>query len=492
MPYTSETKNIPCYWYSSRNGGTSWTGTQYNTITLLSRNGANGIFTRDGVSYLYIKVPKNRRYVKEVITYYVKKRIIVGYRVIKARPIFKTFILRRPGLPATKVSRQIGITKERRKPIYGYIAQPRRRKIWSIKTYFVSKKITLPPVSLPDLTPHYLNFRSEIRSGHETSNTVTLVNKNNPLDRVVTVINGATNGFHAGVGSWGLSIGFQDNVLDDWATIEPLRSQSLYRMSSSARNNIANLANAVVEYQGLKATIAQWAISTLQILIQGKKAVTKALTDLASDPQKISSAYLGYVYGVSPLISDTNKLIGEICEPGRTWRRYSGRASNKWTLESSGSNEFSSWTIKRTFKITVKNQVMITGTQKAPIIQNHAQTNNLAAGWEFIPFSFVADWFIPIGSWLESLDLFEGVTVKNWHESRLYTETYEITVTHKSAPWSNWEVSGGTQVFRGVLNRFKREIQHGTPVLPLPKFKNPFSKAHTVNSLMLLIQQLKR
>lgn len=491
MPYTAESNYIPCHWYSSRNGAASWSGTQYNLKSYLSRDGVNGIFTRDGRSYLFVRVPKNRRYVKEVITYYVKKRFIVGYRVIKARPIYKIFTLRRPGLPNVKVSRQIGFTRERRKPIYGFIAQPRRRKIWAVKTIFISKKITIPPVSLPDLTPHRLEFRSEIRSGHETSTKVVLTNKADPGDNVVTIINGATSGFHAGVGSWGLPVGFQDNVFDNSGVIEPLRSASLYKMSSSARNNIANLANMVVEYQGLKTTIAQWAIGTLQTLIQGKKAVVRALTDLASDPKKISSAYLGYVYGVSPLISDTNKLIGEICEPGRTWRRYSGRASEKWTSESSGSNEFCSWTIKRTFRITVKNQVMVTGTQSAPIIQNHAQTNNLAAGWEFIPFSFVADWFVPIGTWLESLDLFEGVTVKNWHESRLYVETYEITLTHQST-YSNWDVEGGTQSFRGVLTRFRREIKSGSPSLPLPKLKNPFSKGHVVNSLMLLIQQLKR
>lgn len=490
MPYTSETNYIPCHWYSSRNGGTSWFGTQYYSTKSLSRSGVNGLFTRNGQTYLFIKVPKQRRYVKAVQTYYVKKRVVIGYREIKARPIFRVKTIRR-GSSVSKVIEQIGIRPARRKPIYGFIAQPKRRKIWAVKTVFISKRISLPPVQLPDLTPHNLIFRSEIRSGHETSNTITLTNNLYPGDNVVTVNNGAMSGAHSGVGYWGVNVGFQDNVFDSSSILESLRTSSLYKMSNSARNNIANLANIVVEHQGLKATIAQWAIGTVSTLIQGKKAVQQALVDLASDPKKISSAYLSYVYGVSPLISDTNKLIREINEPGRTWRRYNGRASEKWESISHGSNEFSSWTIKRTFKLTVKNQVMVTGTQKSPVIANHASTNNLAAGWEFIPFSFVADWFIPIASWLDSLDLFEGVTVKNWHESRLYTETYEYTLTHR-AEYSNWDVSGGTQVFRGELVRFRREVLGGKPVLPLPKFKNPFSKGHVVNSLMLLIQQLKR
>lgn len=491
MPYKSVSKTIPCHWYSSRNGGASWSGSPSVTISSVSRSGANGIFSRNGQSFLYIRVPKNRRYVREVQTYYVKKRVLIGTREIKARPIYRLFTVFRAGLPVGKQKRLIGYTKSRQFRIYKYVAEPRKRKIWGIKTIFISKRITLPPVSLPDMTPHNLIFRSILRSGHQTSTTISLVNKLNPSDKVVTVNNGAMSGAHAGVGYWGLEVGFLDNVFDSSSILEELRTTSLYKMSNSARNNIAVLANMVVEHQGLKRTVADWAIGTVSALIRGKAAVKQALLDLASDPKKISSAYLGYVYGVSPLISDTNKLINEICEPGRTWRRYSGRASHKWETFSSGSNEFSSWTIKRTFSLKVKNQVMVTGTQSSPLIANHATTNNLAAGWEMIPFSFVADWFIPVATWLESLDLFAGVTVKNWHESRLYTESYEYTLTHRDT-YSQWSVSGGSQTFRGQLVRFRREVKGGSPQLPLPKFKNPFSKGHVVNSLMLLIQQLKR
>lgn len=490
MPYTNESDYKLTSFVSSRTGWTSWFGNSYVKVSSLDRSGQNGIFTKDGRTFMFLKIPRKKRYVVEVQDYFQLKRVVISHRKIGGRPIYKLVKTSRRGLPTTKVSVLVGYTKARMKPIYGYIKIPRRRKIWSTKIVYRSKRISIPPVLLPDITPHSLSYSSITTTGHETPSVITLHNNANPGDVVVTNNLGCMSGSHCGVGSWGVNVGFL-NHSNDYAIVDELRYSSLYKLSNSARNGIANLSNMAVEYQGLKSTVGTYLLDGLKLMLRGKKAVQKAIIEGLSDSKKLASGYLGFVYGLTPLISDVNKIINEMNEKGRTWRRYNGRAKKKWSSVTSGSNEFSSWTIERTFELTIKNQVMVTGTTSHPVIANHASTNNLAAGWEFTPWSFVVDWAIPISTWLESHDLFSGVSVKNWHESKLYIETYKYTLTHRTE-YSNWSCDEQTQVFTGRYVTFSRTILGGSPVLPLPRFKNPLSLTHMSNAIVLLISLLKR
>jgi hypothetical protein len=62
-------------------------------------------------------------------------------------------------------------------------------------------------------------------------------------------------------------------------------------------------------------------------------------------------------------------------------------------------------------------------------------TNPINLGWELLPFSFVADWFLPIGPWLETLTVWDGLAFLDGSE------------TNYSRRWTSSAINFGTNMF---------------------------------------------
>jgi len=111
--------------------------------------------------------------------------------------------------------------------------------------------------------------------------------------------------------------------------------------------------------------------------------------------------------------------------------------------------------------------------------------NPAVVAWELIPFSFVVDWFLPIGDFLNTLDATFGVEFVGG----LYIETIKVTNTHEAV------VTPGDpsrdQVFsKGIISdrysKKERTVLTSFPSPRLPSFKNPVSTMHCANALALL------
>lgn len=516
MSYGVEDDRVLCIFASTLEGAPPQNGSINISRKFQSRSGENGREVHDRGYTTYLHIRKYVRKFRRVLRFrYVKK--ITSFRETGGDPIYSNgagklwiefphkpvqFIEDRnrdlPNFGSPKPKQVVGFTKKRRIPIYSWVKIPYTVKepYQVLKTKL--KKIHVPPSTYPDQTPHQFNFVRAERSGLDSSVEVTYVYKyppppgSDPYPVGKTVIVGKIAGLHAGGDLGYTPFGTnEDFLIETSADLEPLRTQSLYKMASAARDGIANFSNIVAEREGLKRTIQQWAIGSLSTLLKGKKAIAKALLENSTDHRKIAQGYLSFIYGLKPALQDFSNAIRELSEQGRTWRKYKGTARRKWEKSYSFQNGPSKITISRTFDLIVKNQVMVTGTDDHPVISNHSSINWLEAGWEITPWSFVADWFIPIGNFLASQDLFSGVTVKSWHETVVYREQYTIIVEH-SGSYGDYIYSGGTQVFQGKYLNVYRTIRSGTPVLPFPQFKSPLSRIHGLNALFLLISLLKR
>lgn len=117
-------------------------------------------------------------------------------------------------------------------------------------------------------------------------------------------------------------------------------------------------------------------------------------------------------------------------------------------------------------------------------------TNPLLIAWEVVPYSFVVDWFLPVGSWLESLDALLG-----------YTNAYTSVTTYTNTVWNEWgrqrKYPNGTYVindFNGNrrLVEVVRTATYGAPMPAFPRFKDPWSLGHMANGLSLLTQAFGR
>jgi hypothetical protein len=115
-------------------------------------------------------------------------------------------------------------------------------------------------------------------------------------------------------------------------------------------------------------------------------------------------------------------------------------------------------------------------------------TNPINLIWEVIPFSFVWDWFQPIGPWLESFSDFHGLVFLDGYQS-LYTKQKVESLVRFSgpigspAPGQNLQTAGN---YGRETVAFKRDLLGTFPVLEFPLFKNPLSVTHALNALALV------
>lgn len=112
-------------------------------------------------------------------------------------------------------------------------------------------------------------------------------------------------------------------------------------------------------------------------------------------------------------------------------------------------------------------------------------TNPLYLAWELTPFSFVADWFVPIGDWLSSLDASVGWTFKSGSVSK---KVVGIT-THQLGRITNIgpNLSGYVTVLgKGRQFSFDRSVFASEPYPDRPHFKESKSVIHMLNGIALL------
>lgn len=525
MSYGNWSNAKLCFYASNFSGATTF-GTNDVLVDATTRSGVNGRSTLSaGVQRMNIPVYRTR-WVREIVNK--PKKVVVATRVSGGEPIYSirnirvrkgakfeavdksltpdikpnrlaALINKRKDLPNFNSGNSIGqvfvsgYTRKKVRKIFKILMVPYTKKVPKRVLHHVRKAIKLPTSLYPDEQPHTLTFNSVKRTGDDQQATVTY-HYRYPYDGMpigVTEISGRIAGIHAGTDytSFGTNEDFSDASS---LYLEELRRLSLYKMANNARDGIANISNILVEHEGLKATIAEWAIGSLKTLLQGKAAVVNALRSKIGNPRAIAQTYLSFIYGLKPTIQDFSDLISELSKKARTWRKYKGTATKEWSNSYSFTSGASNVTVTRKYKLAIKNQVLITGDSTHPSISNHLNINWLEAGWEAYPFSFVADWFVPIGAYLASTDLFDGIQVVSWHETSFYQEEYIITVDHNFGLYGDYIFSGGKQVFTGKKITVNRVVLAGEPVLPPPQFKNPFSLIHSANAVALYITNLKR
>lgn len=90
-------------------------------------------------------------------------------------------------------------------------------------------------------------------------------------------------------------------------------------------------------------------------------------------------------------------------------------------------------------------------------------TNPLLIAWEKVPFSFVFDWFYPVGDMLESLTLMQGFSVKSSCTSRKVQRSSQFNAEPSRL---------GTYGYRGYSRSFSEEFERtlGSPPIRMPKF----------------------
>jgi len=211
----------------------------------------------------------------------------------------------------------------------------------------------------------------------------------------------------------------------------------------------------------------------------------------------VTNKWLELQYGWKPLLSDIYGSCDALSKRDKSdWRVTAKALRSEFSVYPyerlfTGGSNFDSY--RGTAKVERGAFVRIDAIPHNDLTMSLASLgvlNPLNVGWELVPFSFVVDWFLPIGGWLSSLDALVG-----------YTDAYTSTSKLVRAEWEDVGVSVDISKTRYVHNSWRgtkrvvdlvRTAQSGVPLATLPSIKDPRSLAHMANGLALLSQVFGR
>lgn len=208
----------------------------------------------------------------------------------------------------------------------------------------------------------------------------------------------------------------------------------------------------------------------------------------------ISSRWLELQYGWKPLLSD---IFGAAeayhaarnRKPERERVKSKGAvSSDSYSLSKSGDWQiFSSSTV--TTEVTMVAYFSIDNTA-SKTMSELGMTNPLTIAWELTPWSFVVDWFLPIGNYISSLDATLGCTFAGGYVGTWTKGRRTITKTQGSSP--DYVVRYGYETSSMEMKSYTRSAMAAFPKPQIPDFKDPFSKTHFANAVALFTTNMRR
>lgn len=204
--------------------------------------------------------------------------------------------------------------------------------------------------------------------------------------------------------------------------------------------------------------------------------------------QRAADAWLELTYGWKPLIQDAygsaltlakahdeNRLRPQVL-------RTSVRAKSADLVRSGSESLVENSSIKYDFsaKATVR------FTRSASVTaDNLGLTNPALLAWELLPYSFVIDWFLPVGNYLAGSSSLSNLVFHSGSTNQFLRTLYSRDLS------GYVDIGNERVIYHGVSAsgsdiEFTRSPLSGFPANPLPRFKNPFSGSHFASAIALL------
>lgn len=212
---------------------------------------------------------------------------------------------------------------------------------------------------------------------------------------------------------------------------------------------------------------------------------------------RVPKAWLEVQYGWRPMMQDVQGALDQLSKDTQARPFHAsciGRASVdtpiKWRKTSNITGDVY---IPVTGKISQRCFVRLDYLLSNPYLASLSQLGLLNPAeivWERLPYSFVVDWFLPIGGWLSSLgaatgwDFLSGSRsfVRKVNESGSgYAVSENPAITVQGGGNFNWSYTS-----------MERRVYLDSPLPHFPGLKNPFSAQHVGNAFALLATAIFR
>lgn len=210
---------------------------------------------------------------------------------------------------------------------------------------------------------------------------------------------------------------------------------------------------------------------------------------------EVSARWLEAQYGWLPLMSDMYGIYEDVRKGFFREPRISAKArvvdqggkpitQNQQLYEGSGNFTYVNSAFVRLDYVL--------DSAKLRLAVSKGLTNPLEIAWELVPYSFVVDWFVPIGDFLSALDADFGVTFRGGTYTTYVRKESRCDMTPKvwtSGNGHRYSQGGSISSYKYSLD-IRREKFTSSPSGSL-YFKNPLSLMHVANALALLHQTFR-
>jgi len=285
------------------------------------------------------------------------------------------------------------------------------------------------------------------------------------------------------------------------------------------------------------ATETAQAMQTVNMIVDISKRVAKAFLSLKklnlvgafqalfpTSRKELANDYLVFQYGIKPLLGDIQGAAEHLADYVLKARpvKSNGHAQKTYQFDvpsvlETTPEHFGYWRYgSKTVHIRVKYGSLF--KVSSDLERQAAQlgiTNPANVIWELVPFSFVADWFLPIGDFLSSLTSLDGLVLKESYKTvfiEIVENYFEQNGSIESATnqsllnsFPAYTLTGSPKIqsngflfWRGGMNgSYSRTVFCKREVIPLPdvpkpRFKSPISKVHLLEALALFTQLRER
>lgn len=269
---------------------------------------------------------------------------------------------------------------------------------------------------------------------------------------------------------------------------------SLYGNVADSKTNLAVMYAEAAKTSNLILDTANRIDRAYRALRKGQFKRVARILNLS--PNTVHKTWLEYKYGWTPLLLDVvnsaeflaQQSIGRPTRfnvKSRFQREMSFSDTTNYAAYGGGAPGTYTQTLKTVYGAKKKLWMEVENSPWAEL-QQLGLTNPALVAWELVPFSFVFDWFIQIGSYLEAVSAFRGVKVRRAMRSNYVDFEYEYRQPATTRETATYIYFNAAFNFTAPYRQYTRNPFTPDPLAIYPPRGRPLSFQKMITSLALL------